>query len=150
MQLWPVAHFFSFCHHFWVGLLLLCCCTHPKVMKKWKKKWAIGQSCIPKELTSYKIHTLDAYVVSCPSWIKNLEWYLSVCSIVYTAVQNSNSDIRTLWQGSAGAAFTHTYIQLLDVACGVLKVSKSQNQFFLKLHCPKNEQNNRQNSALWS
>ena len=33
----------------------------------------------------------------------------------------------------------------------VLKVSKSQMQFFLKLHCPKNEWNNiRQNSALWS
>ena len=22
--------FFSFCHHFWVGLLLLCCCTNQK------------------------------------------------------------------------------------------------------------------------
>ena len=31
-----------------------------------------------------------------------------------------------------------------------LKVSKSQKQFFLKLHCPRNEQNTRQNSALWS
>ena len=30
----------------------------------------------------------------------------------------------------------------------LLKVSKSQKQFFLKLHCPKNEQNIRQNSAL--
>ena len=29
-----------------------------------------------------------------------------------------------------------------------IKVSKSQKQFFLKLHCPKNEQNIRQNSAL--
>jgi hypothetical protein len=30
----------------------------------------------------------------------------------------------------------------------VLKVSKSQKHFFLKLHCPKTEQNIRQNSAL--
>ena len=29
-----------------------------------------------------------------------------------------------------------------------LKVRKSQKQFFLKLHCPKNERNVRQNSAL--
>ena len=29
-----------------------------------------------------------------------------------------------------------------------LKVSKSQKHFFLKLHCPKNERNIRQNSAL--
>ena len=29
-----------------------------------------------------------------------------------------------------------------------LKVSKSQKQFFLKFHCPKNEGNIRQNSAL--
>ena len=32
----------------------------------------------------------------------------------------------------------------------VLKVSKSQKHFFLKLHCPKNERNIRQNSALES
>ena len=27
-----------FCHHFWVGLVLLCCRTHPKVMTKMAKK----------------------------------------------------------------------------------------------------------------
>ena len=32
----------------------------------------------------------------------------------------------------------------------MLKVSKSQKHFFLKFHCPKNEWNIRQNSALWS
>ena len=32
MQLWPVAHFFF--THFWVGVLLLCCCTQPKVSEK--------------------------------------------------------------------------------------------------------------------
>ena len=31
-----------------------------------------------------------------------------------------------------------------------LKISKSQKQFFLKLHCPRNEQNIWQNSALTS
>ena len=31
-----------------------------------------------------------------------------------------------------------------------IKVSKYQKQFFLKLHCPKDERNVRQNSALWS
>ena len=29
-----------------------------------------------------------------------------------------------------------------------IKVSKSQKHFFLKLHCPKNERNIRQNSVL--
>ena len=32
----------------------------------------------------------------------------------------------------------------------IVKVSKSQNQFFLKLHCPRNERNIWQNSALAS
>jgi len=32
--------------------------------------------------------------------------------------------------------------------CFFLKVSKFQKHFFLKLHCPKNERNLRQNSAL--
>ena len=40
-----------------------CCCTHPKVMTNWKKG-ATGWSCIRKEVTSYKIHTLRAY---CPN-----------------------------------------------------------------------------------
>ena len=31
-----------------------------------------------------------------------------------------------------------------------LKVSKFQKHFFFKLHCPKIEQNIKQNSALWS
>ena len=35
-----------------------------------------------------------------------------------------------------------------DLIC--LKVSKSQKQFFFILHCPKNEGNIRQISALWS
>ena len=47
-----------FCHHFWVGLVLLCCCTHPKVITKMAKKCSTDQSCIKKEVTSYKIHTL--------------------------------------------------------------------------------------------
>jgi hypothetical protein len=32
--------------------------THPKVMTKMVKKCSTGQSCIRKEVTSYKIHTL--------------------------------------------------------------------------------------------
>ena len=35
-----------------------------------------------------------------------------------------------------------------DPARFALKVSKSQKYFFSKLHCPKREQNIRQNSAL--
>ena len=31
----------------------------PKSDEGVKKKWAIGQSCIRNEVTSYKIHTLD-------------------------------------------------------------------------------------------
>ena len=64
MQLWPVAHFFSFCHHFWVGATAKQQQTHPKVMTEWKK-WATGQSCIRKEVTSYKIHTLVMSMMTC-------------------------------------------------------------------------------------
>ena len=60
MQLWPVAHFFSFCHHFWVGATAKQQQTHPKVMTEWKK-WATGQSYIREEVTSYKIHTLEIH-----------------------------------------------------------------------------------------
>ena len=38
-------------------------------------------------------------------------------------------------------SFPFQYVRLL-------KVSKSQKHFFLKLHCPKNEQNIRQSSPL--
>ena len=39
MNLWPVEHFFEHIfHHFWVGLLLVCCCTHPNVMTNMLKK----------------------------------------------------------------------------------------------------------------
>ena len=57
MQLWPVAHFFHFVITFeWVqqqGKQQ----THPKVMTE-LKKWATGQSCIRKKVTSYKIQPL--------------------------------------------------------------------------------------------
>ena len=47
-----------FCHHFWVSLLLLCYCTHPKVMTKMFKKCSTHQRFIRKRNTTYKIHTL--------------------------------------------------------------------------------------------
>ena len=58
---WPVAHFFF--THFWVGLVLLCCCTHSKVMTKWSRN---VQRCVQmikgsfgKDIsTTYRIHTL--------------------------------------------------------------------------------------------
>ena len=54
MKLWPVAPFFHFFITFgWVQQQ-----TQPKVIKK-MKKGATGQSFIPKEVTSYKIHTLE-------------------------------------------------------------------------------------------
>ena len=46
------------CHHFWVGLLLLCCCTHPKVMTKWPRNVPTDGRFIRKRNTTYKIHTL--------------------------------------------------------------------------------------------
>jgi hypothetical protein len=48
-----------FCHHFWVGATAKQHQTHPKVMSKMVKKCSTGQSCIQKEVTSYKIHTLN-------------------------------------------------------------------------------------------
>ena len=71
-----------FCHHFWVGLVLLCCCTHPKVMTKMAKNCLTDQSCIRKEITSYKIHTL--VVVTCVSIRKSLDVF-------------SNSHFKIFW-----------------------------------------------------
>ena len=55
MQLWQVGHFFHFVVFFgWVQ-------QQSNPTQKWwqnEKKWAAGQSCIRKEVTSYKIHTL--------------------------------------------------------------------------------------------
>ena len=48
MNLWSVEHFF-------VGLLLLCCRTHPKVMTKMTKKSSTDQRVIRKRNTTYKI-----------------------------------------------------------------------------------------------
>ena len=57
MQLWQVAHFFHFVITFgWVQQQ-----SNSKPTQKWwqnEKKWATGQSCIRKEVTSYIIHTL--------------------------------------------------------------------------------------------
>ena len=55
---------FSFFHHFWVGATAKQQQTYPKVMTEWKK-WATGQSCISKEVTSYKIHTLVMSMMTC-------------------------------------------------------------------------------------
>ena len=56
-KLWPVTHFFNSVITFgWV-----CCCFAVAPNQKWwqnEKKWATGQSCIRKEVTPYKIHTL--------------------------------------------------------------------------------------------
>ena len=41
-------------------------------------------------------------------------------------------------------------VPVLSAISAILKVSKSQKKFFLKPHCPKNERNIRQNSALSS
>ena len=41
-----------FCHHFWVGSLLLCYCTHPKVMTKMFKKCSTDQRFIRKRNTT--------------------------------------------------------------------------------------------------
>jgi hypothetical protein len=58
MQLWPVSHFFHFVIAFgWVQQQ-----SNSKPTQKWwqsDKKWATGQSCICKEVTFYKIQTLD-------------------------------------------------------------------------------------------
>ena len=51
-----------FCHHFWVGLVLLCCCSQPKVMikmvKKCSKLCSTDQRFIRKQNTTFRIHTL--------------------------------------------------------------------------------------------
>ena len=57
MQLWPVAHFF----HSVITFGWVCCCFAVAPTQKWwqnEKKWTTGQSCIRKEVASYKTHTL--------------------------------------------------------------------------------------------
>ena len=70
---------FSFCHHFWVCLLLLCCLHPPISDDEMKKKWATGQSCIRKKVTSYKIHTLVValvqYVFTSVAHFSNIPFY---------------------------------------------------------------------------
>ena len=60
MNQWNIfwSFHYHFCHHFWVGLLLLCCCTHPKVMTKMAKKCSTDQRFIQK-----RIHTLTETTV---------------------------------------------------------------------------------------
>ena len=58
MQLWPVAHFFFILSSLLGGFAVALLLHPPKSDDKMKKKWATGQSCIHKEVTSYKIHTL--------------------------------------------------------------------------------------------
>ena len=70
MNLWSVEHFLTICHHFRVALLLLCCCTHPKVMTKMAKKCSTDQRFIRKRNTTYKTHTL----VPQSEWLKN-SWF---------------------------------------------------------------------------
>ena len=57
MQVLPVAHFFHFVITFgWMQQQ-----SNSKPTQKWwqnEKMWATGQSCIRKEVTSYKIYTL--------------------------------------------------------------------------------------------
>ena len=50
------------------------------------------------------------------------------------------------WKCSFEKALEGNVLKVLQI----LKVGKSQNQFFLNLHCPKNERNITQNFALWS
>ena len=54
MQLWPVAHFFF--THFWVGTTAKQQQTHPKVSEK---NGQLVRVAFGKEVTSYKIHTLE-------------------------------------------------------------------------------------------
>ena len=58
MNLWSVEYFLNiFVITFWWVQQQ----SNSKPTQKWwqnEKKWATGQSCIRKEVTSYKIHTL--------------------------------------------------------------------------------------------
>ena len=71
------------------GLLLLCCWIAPT--QKWwqnEKKWATGQSCIHKKVTSYKIHTLGGkriYRVNKLSYqTSSLEWLILLIWSMYS------------------------------------------------------------------
>ena len=80
------------------------------------------------------------------SWKRNLlgQW---ISKVVYLMVHDLIQQVVS----SVLCHISHLYQKQGDtISLPFLKVSKSQNIFFLKLHCPKNEQNIRQNSALES
>ena len=57
-------YFFSdhFCHNFWVGVLLLCCCTQPKVREKIAKKRSTDQRFILTFHCSIKLFSYSQQV----------------------------------------------------------------------------------------
>ena len=58
-------------------------------------------------------------------------------------------DLSLFWQSSPFEQ-KNSFVFPVSFFFLLLKVSKSQKHFFLKLHCPKNRQNIRQKSALAS
>ena len=88
----------------------------------------------------------------CPNLMERLQSTsgLGVHPCWYSSTSFSNTSFQysltksTVWNGIP--ICLHAY----SASSASLKVSKSQKQFFLKLHCPKNKRNIWQNSALAS
>ena len=62
------------------------------------KKCSTAQRFIRTEKTTYRIGTLDAYAVLCPTGTKNLEWYLTSSSGKGFGIQTRNLEICALLQ----------------------------------------------------
>ena len=61
MNLWPVEHYFEhICHHFWVGATA----NPPKSDDKYAQKVFNWSEVHLSEVTPYKIHTLDEYLMN--------------------------------------------------------------------------------------
>ena len=78
-----------FCHHFWVGLLLLL--DPPKSDEKMFKKFSTDQRFIRKRNTTYKIHTL-AYLAYPFQSVKSVDF---VCSLMWW--KKNVSSLSCLW-----------------------------------------------------
>ena len=77
-------------------------------------------------------------------------WYIATKSETTEGLKIQWASGYRIWQKfDEENLMAQVSVQNLDLLLD-LKVNKSQKQFLLKLHCPKNERNIRQNSALES
>ena len=92
MKLWPVAPFFHFFYHFWVGAT-----ANPSKSDKKMKKGETGQSFIRKEVTSYKIHTLKQKIEDIKKYFTIPVWFYICISWKSQKAHSTLNQRKLLW-----------------------------------------------------